>query len=182
MNKQIINEGLDYLDMEHQITPTLSIDEYAAKIGKDSDIVTMAFIVKSEDAGSDLSDWLERGYPYILDAEVSDGEISPGKHLVFAEMKRRSNAPERIVEILEDMETLTGLSITDWTVRIDNEEYDADESILKQKMMLSPREYKADEEEDEELNEMRTVAGLPTLAKHTKQDKEIVDFKTIAGL
>ena len=107
--KQIINEGLNYLDMEHQIEPVISIDEYSAKIGKDSDIVTIAFIVKSEDAGTDLADWLERGYSYVLDAEVSDGELSPGKHLVFVEMKRRANVPSRIIEILSDLETLTGL-------------------------------------------------------------------------
>ena len=40
MTNRIINEGLDYMDMEHQIEPTVSVDEYAAKMGKDSDIVT----------------------------------------------------------------------------------------------------------------------------------------------
>jgi len=180
--KQIINEGLNYLDMEHQIEPVISIDEYSAKIGKDSDIVTIAFIVKSEDAGTDLADWLERGYSYVLDAEVSDGELSPGKHLVFVEMKRRANVPSRIIEILSDLETLTGLKTTDWTIRIDKEGYDADEAILRQKIITSPRDYKADEEGDEDLNEMRTVAGLSTAPKYSEQDKAIRDFKAIAGL
>ena len=46
MSKRIINEGLDYMDMVDMIDPELSVDEYAAKMGKDSDIVTLAFIIR----------------------------------------------------------------------------------------------------------------------------------------
>ena len=31
----ILTEGLNYLDMENQMFPTLYIDEYAAKMGED---------------------------------------------------------------------------------------------------------------------------------------------------
>ena len=88
--KQLLNEGLDYHDMIDQIEPKITVDEYAAKMGKDSDIVTITFVVNSKLAGDDLVGWLERGYDYILDASVSEGEIEPGKFLVFAEMNRRS--------------------------------------------------------------------------------------------
>ncbi len=182
MTRQIINEGLDYMDLEGQLEPRLSVDEYSAKMGKDSDIVTLAFIVKSEAAGEDLVDWLERGYTFVLDAQVSEGEIKRGKHLVFAELERRTTVPERIVELLTDLETLTGLKVTDWTVEIDEEEYDADESILKQKIILSPKEYRVDEEREEELNEMRTIAGLKTNKIYGTQDTELKNFKAIAGL
>jgi len=103
MTRRIINEGLDYLDMVDQIEPTVSVDEYSAKMGKDSDIVTLAFTVKSEAAGNDLVDWFERGYDWVLDASLSEGELSPGKYLVFVEMKRRTKVPERIVELIEDL-------------------------------------------------------------------------------
>ena len=66
--KQILNEGLDYMDLEGQLLPRISVDEYSAKMGKDSEIVTVAFTVKSEAAGNDLVDWLERGYNFVLDA------------------------------------------------------------------------------------------------------------------
>lgn len=180
--KQILNEGLDYMDLEGQLLPRISVDEYSAKMGKDSEIVTVAFTVKSEAAGNDLVDWLERGYNYVLDASLSEGEISPGKHLVFVEMNRRTTVPERIVEMLNDLETLTGMTAKDYTVEIDDEDYDADEGILKQKIILSPKEYRADEEREEELNEMRTVAGLETTKIHNTQDIELKNFKAIAGL
>lgn len=180
--KQLLNEGLDYMDLENQLEPVVSVDEYSAKMGKDSEIVTLAFTVKSEAAGNDLVDWFERGYDFVLDAQVSEGELTPGKYLVFVEMNRRSTVPERIIELLNDLETLTGMSAKDWTVEIDDEDYDADENIIKQKITLSPKEYRVEEEREEELNEMRTIAGLETTKIYVEQDKEIRDFKTIAGL
>jgi hypothetical protein len=180
--KQILNEGLDYMDLENQLIPTVSVDEYSSKMGKDSEFVTLAFTVKSEEVGNDLVDWLERGYDFVLDAQVSEGEISTGKYLVFVEMNRRTTVPARIIEILNDLETLTGLDATDWTIQIDDEDYDADEAIIKQKITLSPKDYRVEEEREEDLNEMRTVAGLPTVKIHTEQDQELKAFKAIAGL
>ena len=67
----IINESLDYLDMEDQVGDVLSIDEYASKMGRDEDIVTLTFIVHSKLAANDLVTWFERGYDWVLDASVS---------------------------------------------------------------------------------------------------------------
>jgi len=178
---KILNEGLDYHDLEGQVDPTVTVDEYAAHMGKDSEIVTLAFVTHSEAAGNDLADWFERGYDYVLDAEVSDGEVSPGKYLVFVEMNRRSTVPERIIELITDLETLTDLPLKDWTITIDDEEYETDESILKQKITISPHEYRKDKEKEEELNEMREIAGLSTKPIH-QQDEYIRKIKSMAGL
>jgi len=182
MTRRIINEGLDYLDMVDQIEPTVSVDEYSAKMGKDSDIVTLAFTVKSEAAGNDLVDWFERGYDWVLDASLSEGELSPGKYLVFVEMKRRTKVPERIVELIEDLETLTDLKVTEWTVNIDEDEYDADQDLLKQKITISPHEYREENEDESELNEMRHRAGLDTVNLHGEPDSELKAFISMAGL
>jgi hypothetical protein len=92
-NKTILNEGLDHHDLEGQMIPTVTVDEYAAHMGNDSEIVTLAFTIKSEAAGNDLVDWFERGYDFVLDAQVSEGEVKPGQYLVFVEMNRRSSVP-----------------------------------------------------------------------------------------
>ena len=168
--------------MVDQIEPTVSVDEYAAKMGKDSDIVTLAFTVNSEAAGNDLVDWFERGYDWVLDANISEGELSPGKYLVFVEMKRRTKVPERIVELIDDLETLTDLSVKDWTVNIDEEDYDADEEVLKQLITISPHEYREQNEDEEELNEMRHRAGLDTVNLHGEPDSELKAFISMAGL
>lgn len=181
---KILNEGLDYHDLEGIVIPRLTVDEYAAQMGKDSEIVTLAFIVKNKQAGEDLSDWFERGYDFVLDAQVSDGELSSGKYLVFVEMNRRTTVPERIITLLDDLETLTDIPLKDWTVIVDDEEYEPDAEILKQVITISPHQYREEVEPDEEeLNEMRERAGLEVKAIHVdKQDAEIKAFKAIAGL
>lgn len=182
---KILNEGLDYHDLEGIVTPTVTVDEYAAKMGKDSEIVTLAFIVNNKQAGSDLSDWFERGYDFVLDAQVSDGELSSGKYLVFVEMNRRTSVPERICTLCEDLETLTDIPLKDWTVVVDDEEYEPDVEVLKQVLTLSPHQYRetVEPEKEEELNEMRERAGLDVKSLYTdKQDSEIKSYKSIAGL
>jgi len=168
--------------MVDQIEPTVSVDEYAAKMGKDSDIVTLAFTVNSEASGNDLVDWFERGYDWVLDANISEGELSPGKYLVFVEMKRRIAVPERIVELITDLKTLTDLSINEWTVIVDEEDYEADEDVLKQVIPISPHEYREENDNEEELNEMRHRAGLDTVNLHGEPDSELKAFISMAGL
>jgi len=177
----IINEGLDYHDLKGQIKPVVSVDEYAAKMGDDSDIVTLAFTLNSKLAGQDLVSWLELGYDFVLDADVSDGEISPGKYLVFVEMKRRTNVPYKIVELIKDMETLTDLPVSEWTVIVDENEHDANADILKQVITLFPKDYKDKKEKEEELNEVREIAGLETKQLY-KDDTYTKNLKAMAGL
>lgn len=182
MTKVIINEGLDYHDLEGIVLPVVSIDEYSAHMGKDSEIVTVAFIVKNKKAGEDMSDWFERGYDFVLDAQVSDGELPNGSYVVFVEMNRRTLVPERICTLLDDLETLTNLKLKDWTVVVDEEEYEADEDILKQVIIMTPHNYREQKEDDTELNEMRQNAGLETVSSQPEQDSELKAFKAMAGL
>jgi len=181
---KILNEGLDYLDLEGQMMPIVSVDEYSAKMGKDSEIITLAFTIKNKQAGKDLSDWFERGYDFVLDAQVSDGEVSYGKYLVFVEMNRRSSVPSRIIELLSDLETLTDIPVKEWTIIVDEEEYDPAEDILAQVITISPHEYRIEKEQAEELNELREMAGLETknIYDTDEIDEELRKFKTIAGL
>ena len=183
-NKTILNEGLDYHDLEGQMIPTVTVDEYAAHMGNDSEIVTLAFTIKSEAAGNDLVDWFERGYDFVLDAQVSEGEVKPGQYLVFVEMNRRSSVPKRIIELLDDLETLTAIPVKDWTIIVDEEEYSPEEEVLKQVITISPHDYREEVEvEEEEINEMRERAGLEVKVIHAdKQDAEIKAFKAMAGL
>lgn len=177
----ILTEGLDFHDLEGQVDPEITVDEYSAKMGKDSDIVTLTFTVNSELAGRDLVDWFERGYDYVLDASVSDGEIQPGKYLIFVEMNRRSTVPERIIELLSDLETLTAIKLKDWTVIVDEEEYEPDTDTLKQIITISPHEYRVEKEKETELNEFREIAGIPTKNLH-EEDAYIKTIKTMAGM
>jgi hypothetical protein len=192
--RKVLVEGLDHLDFQNQIVPIVSVDEYEARSGENDEIITFSFIVKGKAVGEDLCDWLIKGYDYINDAEVSEGELMANRFLVFVETNRRSKAPERLLEILEDLETLTGLTLEDWTVKIDGEEYEPDLNTLKQHIITIPMEYRDQKEDNEEgddeiediedgdLNEMRNIAGLHNSNVYKEKDSLLKDFISKAGL
>lgn len=174
-----LNESLEHLDMEDKVTPLLLIDEFKSQIGDDSDIIVLTFIVDGLEVGEDLVDWLERGYDFIIDAEVSPGEVLDKKYYVFAEMNRRSSASFRIIEIVEDLKTLTGIEVDGWEVKINGEKYQLGKEVIKQHLTLSPAEYK--QLKDGELNEWREIAGLKTSVVY-EQDEDIKNIQRQAGI
>lgn len=180
--KRNLFEGLDHMDLEGLVSPRISVDEYEAKMGKNSEIVTVAFVVKGEYAGKDLSGWFEKGYEWVLDAKVSDGELTPGKYLVFVEMNRRRSVPERIIELLADLETLTGLKVSEYTVEVDGEDYPAEADVLQKVIVTSPHEYRLENEKEAELNEMRELAHLESVNVYDKDSEDIKNYKLIAGI
>lgn len=183
--KQLLVEGFDYHDLVGQVIPEVQVDEYSAKMGSDDDIVTVSFTVKGQQVGDDLVDWLERGYPWVLDAQTSEGEITPGKWLVFVELDRRTSVPERIIQMIDDMETLTDLPLDKWTVIVDDEELKPDEAVLKSKIILSPHLYREKygaEDDEEGLNEMRNLSGIEAKKKFKEPDNLLKDFISKAGL
>ena len=180
----MLTESLNYLDMEGQVFPIVSVDEYAAKMGTDKDIVTVTFTVKSKLVAEDLVTWFERGYEYILDASISEGELEAGKWLVFVEMERRSWVARRIIGLITELETLTGIPAGEYTVNIDAEDYPLELEIMKQKIILNPAKYEIEKEDvvDAELNEMRNQAGLEHKESDKPKDEYIKSIQAAAGI
>lgn len=174
-----LTESLDYLDMEGHVTPTLGIDEFKSQIGEDSDIIVLNFLVSGEAVGNDLVDWLERGYDWIIDAETSPGEVLDGKFMVFAEMNRRSTAPRRIIEVLEDLQTLTGVPVEDWQLKIAGKKMPASAENIQNNVCLDANEYRAQHES--ELNEWREIAGIKT-KKTQELQPDLLDWQRQAGI
>lgn len=181
---RILKEGFDHKDLVRQVDPVVSVDEYAAKMGDDDEIVTVAFTVRGQQASADLVDWFERGYDFILDSQTSEGEITTGKYLVFVEMNRRTSVPQHIVDMIEDMETLTDLPVEDWKVTIDGKSYPVDAEALKSVIILSPKMYRETKEleNEKDLNEVREQAGLKTHSVFKEHDALMKDFISKAGL
>jgi hypothetical protein len=175
-----INESLQYLDMEHQVYPILGIDQYKSKIGDDSEFVTIDFTVKSKSVCQDLITWLERGYDWIIDSDESPGEVKNNQYLIFAEMNRRSWVPKRLMEMLFDLETLTGIKAGDWRLRIGDKFYPATEKNISDNIILSPSKYR--ENRELELNEWRERAGLNTVSIYDLSEPDILEIQRQAGI
>lgn len=96
----------DLKDMMHDI---FEIDSYASKMGSDKDIVTLSFSLKEKAPADDLMNFLERGYGFILDADVTAGEQSDGTYKVFVEIPRDKETHSNILEIVDGIRNLSDL-------------------------------------------------------------------------
>lgn len=166
--------------MVDQVTPILGVDEFQSQIGDDSEVITVNFIVSGEDVANDLVDWLERGYDWIIDAQVSPGEVLDKKYYVFADLNRRSTAPRRIMEILDDLYTLTGIKSKDWSLKLDGKKVPASREVLEKSLALTASDYVSRKEGD--LNEWRDIAGLDRVSTKKIDEPELENWKRIAGV
>ena len=178
-SKTRLCEGLEYKDLEGMMKPTIHVDEFASKMGDDDEIIVISFFVRSQQAARDLASWFEKGYDWVLDADVSPGEIKPGRFLVYIEMRRRSMAGEKIQEALGDLETLTEYSLEDWTMHYDDKTLLFSVESFNKIVPLSPKEYR--KKKDLDLNEMRAAAGIDTKPVF-ERDREIRQLQSAAGI
>jgi hypothetical protein len=172
-------EGLEYKDMVGMMKPTMHIDEFSSKMGDDDDIIVVSFFVRSKQAATDLMNWFEKGYDWVLDADVSPGEIKPGRFLVYIELRRRSAAGRNIAEAVDDLSTLTEYDSTDWNMHYNGKDIPFSSEEFDRTVPLSPKDYRKQKESD--LNEMRSAAGLDTVAIH-EREKDIRQLQAAAGI
>tara|TARA_Y200000002_G_C22652343_1_gene651941 strand:+ start:809 stop:1510 length:702 start_codon:yes stop_codon:yes gene_type:complete len=101
--------GLQQQDLKHLVDNIIEIDSYKSKMGEDQDIVTLALSVQGQEPAKDLENFVEKGYPFVLDADVSSGEQSDGTYKVFIEMERNKDIPMQIIEIADGVSKLADL-------------------------------------------------------------------------
>lgn len=176
---QPLLEGLQYKDLDGMMKATMHVDEFAAKMGDDADIIVLSFFVRDQQAAKDLMGWFEKGYDFVLDADRSPGEIKPNRYLVYVEIRRRSAAPQHIQQLLEDLSTLTEHEPADWQWRYQDKDYNWDEQQFADIVPLTPRAYR--EQSDDDLNEVRTAAGI-TPKKIHKPTTESLVLQSLAGI
>ena len=98
--------GLQRNDLKNLLDTIVEIDSYKSKMGEDADIVTVAFSVLGEEPAKDLENFVEKGYPFVLDADVTSGEQPDGYYKVFVEMERNKKVPGHIIEIIDGVSKL----------------------------------------------------------------------------
>jgi hypothetical protein len=99
--------GLRQGDLKDMMDNIFEIDSFSSKMGDDKDIVTLSFSLKENSAAKDLMNFLERGYGFILDADVTSGEQSDGTYKVFVEMPRDKDVYENILELVDGVKSLS---------------------------------------------------------------------------
>jgi hypothetical protein len=98
--------GLRQGDLKDLVYHIFEIDAYASKMGDDKNIITLSFTVKDKPPADDLVKFLEGGYSFILDSDVTAGEQSDGNYRVFVEIERDKSANQNIIEIVDGVTKL----------------------------------------------------------------------------
>lgn len=180
-DSKTLTEGLRYQELDGMLKPTIHVDEFASKMGDDADIIVLSFFVRDRMAAKDLMSWFERGYDWILDADVSPGEIKPNRYLVYVEMRRRNAAPQQIEEMLTDLVTLTEFDPEDWVMHYQNKTVPWSAETFAKMVPLTPRDYEKSNPVDQDLNEMRVAAGIEPKTKYCP-DPQLRALQAAAGI
>jgi hypothetical protein len=160
--------------------PTIHVDEFAAKMGDDDDIIVLSFFVRDLSAAKDLVGWFEKGYDFVLDADRSPGEIKPSRYLVYLELRRRRSAAQHVQTLLDDLSTLTEFAPEEWILKYEGRDHEWSEKTFAELVPLTPDAYRANHED--ELNHVRAAAGLETKKIHEKLPDDVKSLQSMAGI
>ena len=181
MSKKLLRENLELGDLKRLVHTELHIDEYKSKMGDDADVCVISFKVSGKEPSADLVSFIEKGYDWVLDADVSSGEKEGGDYLVFVELQRTEELPKQIIQLMDDLMNLTEQELTEWRVRYykSSVDHELTEEVLTDIIPLTPEAYDAkyskdDEEQDhkdqEELDALKTAAGVDVDTVAPKND------------
>jgi hypothetical protein len=95
-----LNEGLRSGDLKDLVSDLFTVDRFRSKLGEDRDVVVLGFQVNEKHPATDLMEFIERGYSFVLDADMSAGEERDGKYQVFVEIERTPNLPGQLKDLL----------------------------------------------------------------------------------
>jgi hypothetical protein len=185
-NSKLLRENLEAGDLKRLVHNELHIDEYKSKMGTDEDVCVISFKVSGKEPGTDLVSFIEKGYDFVLDADVSSGEKEGGDYLVFVELQRSGELPTQIMAIMNDLMNLTEQKIEDWRVRYYKSTTDNEltPEVLADIIPLTSEAYDAkygkDDEEEiidtepeditKDLDAMRSAAGVPVTTTAPKNE------------
>ena len=175
--------SLKKLDLKDSIGIRIHVDEFKAKMGDDDEIVVLSFKSNYKDQAIDLVNFLEKGYDWILDADVSAGELEDGSYLIFVEALRRPSLGNKILKLIEDLENLTDIEPLNYKFRY-HKDIDYTPFTLEAfnaKVPLTPRKYRKmhKSQDDVDLENMQMAAGLAPKTEPT-EDPEIKQFVNLS--
>jgi len=88
-------------------------------------------------------EFIEKGYPFILDADMSTGEEPDGQYQVFVEMERNHSFPGHLKTLLRGLTQLT--TTEDWSYRYQKstEDVEFDLTTITEHVPTTPEEYQS---------------------------------------
>jgi hypothetical protein len=163
--------SIEHGDLRRLVHTELHLDEFESKLGKNRDVVVVSLKVAGKEPGQDICSFVEKGYDWVLDADVSPGEMNDGDYIVFIELPRDQECVSHIIEMMEDLMNLTEQELSDYRVRYRHDTVDnsLDEETLRRVLPASPEEYDS-RYGKKEIDELKLAAGVKVDTKAPKND------------
>lgn len=140
-NKHQLNEGLRPSDLEEMVHPTFEVDSFRSKMGEDKDVCVVSFKVKDRSPAKDLMEFIEKGYPFVLDADVSSGEDNNGEYSVFVEISRTPKLSEQIKDLTYGVKKLTAIKEFKFKYYKEQQVHEASGENLSKVIPSTPGDY-----------------------------------------
>lgn len=128
-------------DLRDLVEDIFEIDSYQSKMGDDKNIITISFTVADKKPAEDLANFLEKGYDFILDADVTSGEQADGKYKVFVEIQREKGASNNINEMLDGVKKLSEIDSFKFRYYKDFHSKPATLEQMEQDIPIDPDKY-----------------------------------------
>jgi hypothetical protein len=100
-------------------------------MGEDRDVCVVSFQVKDRAPAKDLMEFIEKGYHFVLDSDISSGENENGEYSVFVELSRSPRLADHIKEITYGVRKLTGIDDFKFSYHKEQAVHEATEANLK---------------------------------------------------
>ncbi len=163
--------SVEYGDLKRLVHNEVHVDEFSSKLGNNEDVVVISLKVAGKEPGQDICAFVEKGYDWVLDADVSPGEMEDGDYIVFIELPRDESTVERFIEFMSDLMNLTEQKIEEYRVKYRHQsvEHPLDADTLKRVIPSSAGEYKRMYGKHE-IDKLKTAAGIDVDTKAPKND------------
>lgn len=164
-------EGLEQGDLARLLHTELHVDEFKSKLGDDCDVIVLSFKLDTKEPANDLVSFIEKGYDWVIDADISSGEMDDGSYIVFVEMDRNEQSPDNILALMSDIMNLTKQELSDWRVRYYKSHTERDLSLesLQELIPTSPEAYE-NAYGHEAIDQLKAAAGVEIGTKAPKND------------
>lgn len=141
--KANLTEGLRRGDLKEFVSDTFTVDQYKSKMGEDRDIVVLGFRVREKHPAMDLVEFIEKGYGFILDADMSSGEEHDGKYQVFVEIERTPKLAGQLKHMFEGISQLC--DCYDWRFRYQKASSSVEFSVeaITENIPMTPEDYES---------------------------------------
>ena len=138
---QLNEDSLQAGDLRNLVSHVFEVDSYRSKMGDDKDVVVISFTVESKAPADDLVNFIEKGYEFVLDADVTPGELSNGKYKVFVELQRDRHVAENISNMLYGVGKLTAVENFKFRYYKSFDSKDAVKEMLEEVIPNDPATY-----------------------------------------